>query len=207
VSGEHVRSGRGAHLAATRTEPDNLSACDTTANRRPMAEIFGAMALGGQGAIQQVRFGSAVDDCCGQHCVPELCVLPAAEGALGQEPLAQSLQRQRVSPAGPAPLQHVRSDVEEHLAGEGVFSRVQRRKLAQQLEDVSVAGEPVEQDTTGGHGILRGRPIPARNVTTVTRTINRRRIFGRPSGAVVTRFPGRRFSARARAPPVPGFGR
>src|SRR5258708_6428493 len=96
-----------------------------------------------------VRPGPAVEGCRGQHRVLELLVVPAAEGALGQEPLAQSLQGQRVSPAGPAPVQGVRGGVEEHLAGEGVVSRVQGRKLARQLEDVSVAGEPVEQDTAG----------------------------------------------------------
>jgi hypothetical protein len=31
---------------------------------------------------------------------------------------------------------------------------VQGRKLAHQLDDVSAAGEPVEQDPTGGHGVL-----------------------------------------------------
>ena len=38
--------------------------------------------------IEQVRFGPAMESCCGQHCVLELRVLPAAERALGQEPLA-----------------------------------------------------------------------------------------------------------------------
>ena len=40
--------------------------------------------------IKQVRFGPAVDSCCGQDRVLELCVLPSAEGCLGQEPLARS---------------------------------------------------------------------------------------------------------------------
>ena len=93
--------------------------------------------------------------------------LPAAEGALGQEPLAESLQGQRVGPAGPAPVQRVRGEVEEHLAGEGVVARVQGHKLAHQLEDVSVAGEAVEQDTTGGHGVLGSGPLPGRHITTV----------------------------------------
>jgi hypothetical protein len=48
---------------------------------------------------------------------------------LGQEPLAQSRQGQRVGPAGPAPVQRVRGDAEEHLAGKGIVPRVQRRKL------------------------------------------------------------------------------
>jgi hypothetical protein len=34
------------------------------------------------------RFGPALEGRCGQHCVLELVVLAAAEGALGQEPLA-----------------------------------------------------------------------------------------------------------------------
>ena len=38
--------------------------------------------------IEQVRFGPAMDSRHGQHRVLELAILPAAEGALGQEPLA-----------------------------------------------------------------------------------------------------------------------
>jgi hypothetical protein len=57
-------------------------------------------------------------------------------------------------------MQRVRGKMEEHLAGEGVIPRVQRGKLAHQLDDVSVAGEPVEQDTAGGHGVLGGGPLP-----------------------------------------------
>src|SRR5262252_4587636 len=58
--------------------------------------------------LQQVRLGPAVDGCRGQHRVLELRVLPTAEGAPGHEPLAYSLHGQRVSPAGPAPVQRVR---------------------------------------------------------------------------------------------------
>jgi hypothetical protein len=47
--------------------------------------------------------------------------------------------------------------VQEHLAGEGVVPRVQRRKLAHQLEDAGVAGQPVEQRLAGGHNVIRGR--------------------------------------------------
>jgi hypothetical protein len=57
--------------------------------------------------------------------------------------------------------------MEEHLTGEGVIARVQRRKLARQLEDVSIAGEPVEQHTAGGDGVFGGRPLPGRHITTV----------------------------------------
>jgi hypothetical protein len=77
--------------------------------------------------------------------------LPSAEGTLGQEPLAQSLQRQRLGPAGPAPLRRVRGEAKEHLAGKRIVSRVQGRKSAQRLEDVSVVGEFVDQGTTGSH--------------------------------------------------------
>jgi hypothetical protein len=38
--------------------------------------------------IKQVRFGPAMKGCCGQRCVLDLLVFPAAEGALGKEPLA-----------------------------------------------------------------------------------------------------------------------
>jgi hypothetical protein len=61
--------------------------------------------------LQQVRFGPAVDGRRGQDGVLQLGVLPAAEGALGQEPLAQSLKGQRLGPAGPAPVQRVRGQV------------------------------------------------------------------------------------------------
>jgi hypothetical protein len=57
--------------------------------------------------------------------------------------------------------------VEEHLAGEGVIPRVQKHKLAHQPGDVSVASEPVEQDTPGGHGVLGGGALPGRHITTV----------------------------------------
>ena len=75
-------------------------------------------------------------------------------------------QGQRVSPAGPVPVQRVRGEVEEHHAGEGAVPRVQGRKLAHQPGDVSVAGEPAE-DMPGGHGVLRGRPLPGRHITAV----------------------------------------
>jgi hypothetical protein len=77
--------------------------------------------------------------------------LPSAEGTLGQEPLAQSFQRQRLGPAGPAPLRRVRGEAKEHLAGKRIVSWVQGHKPAQRLEDVSVAGESVDQGTTGSH--------------------------------------------------------
>jgi hypothetical protein len=41
------------------------------------------------GLVKQVWWGPAVDGCRGQDRVPELGVLPAAEGRLGQESLAQ----------------------------------------------------------------------------------------------------------------------
>ena len=51
--------------------------------------------------------------------------------------------------------------MEEHLAGEGVVPRVQERMLVHKLEDVSLAGEPLEQDTAGGHGVLTLGPFLA----------------------------------------------
>ena len=80
-----------------------------------------------------------------------------------------ALQAQRVSPAGPAPVQRVRGNAEEHLAGESVVPRVQSRKLARQLEGVTVSGEHVEQDTASGDSVISGRracgrqpvPVPA----------------------------------------------
>jgi len=108
-----------------------------------------------------------VDGRRGQDCVLQLGVLPAAEGALGQVPLAQSLQGQRLGPAGPAPFQRVGGKVKEHLAGERVVSRVQGCKPAQHLEDAGVAGEPVEQGTAGGGRVLVSRALLAGHVTTV----------------------------------------
>jgi hypothetical protein len=123
-----------------------------------------------------VRFGPAVDARRGQHRVPELGVLPPAEGALGQELLAQSVQGQRVGPAGPAPFQRVPGEVKGHLAGERVVARVQGRKAAQHLDDVSVAGQPVERGATGSHGVLGSRPLPAGHITTVDQ--NRQAVSG-----------------------------
>jgi hypothetical protein len=57
--------------------------------------------------------------------------------------------------------------MKEHLAGEGVIARVQGRKLAQQLEDVSVAGEPGEQGLARGDGVLGDGPLPGRHIPTV----------------------------------------
>ena len=51
--------------------------------------------------------------------------------------------------------------MKEHLAGERVVARVQGRKFAQHLEDVCIAGEPVEQGTTGAAlSSLVGRFLP-----------------------------------------------
>ena len=75
--------------------------------------------------------------------------------------------RQWVGSAGVAPIQRVGGEADEHLAGEGVVPRVQQRKLAHQLQDVSVAGEPVKQDPAGGPGVLGGRPLPGRHIPTV----------------------------------------
>src|SRR6185437_3490376 len=127
--------------------------------------------------LQQVRLGPAVDGRRGQDRVLELRVLPSVEGALGQEPLPQPLQGQRLGPAGTAPLQRVGGQVKEHLAGERVVARVQGCELAQHLEDASVAGEPVEQSTTGGRRVLGSWPLPAGHVTTVAHNRQPRAAF------------------------------
>jgi hypothetical protein len=57
----------------------------------------------------------------------KLLVLPAAEGALGQEPLPHPFQGQRVGAACPAPLQHVSCDAEEDLARESIVPGMQGR--------------------------------------------------------------------------------
>jgi hypothetical protein len=57
-------------------------------DRREQGVLPEVVGLPSGDLIKQVRFGHAMEGCCGQHCVPELGVLPAAEGALGQEPLA-----------------------------------------------------------------------------------------------------------------------
>jgi hypothetical protein len=93
--------------------------------------------------FEQVRVGSAAQRCRYEGCVLELCVLPAAECAFGQEPLADPLQRQRVSAAGAAPVKRIGGETQEHFAGEGVVARMQLGKLAQQLDDVCAARQPV----------------------------------------------------------------
>ena len=99
---------------------------------------------------------------------------------------------------------------EEHLAGESVVARVQGRKPAQHLEDVSVAGESVEQHTTGGHSVLSGRPLSAGHVTTVDQSLQRGRPFLRRvqhawrlsplNGLAVRALPGCRSRRAARGP-------
>ena len=91
----------------------------------------------------------------------------------------------RTSPARPR-------EAEEHLAGEGVAPRVQRRKLALQLEDVYVAGQPIEQGLAGGHGVLRGGPLPGRHVTTVRQNHRSGGLSSKcplPAGAAQRRHP------------------
>jgi hypothetical protein len=104
--------------------------------------------------IEQVRHGPATHRCRGEHCVLELLVLPAAEGAFGQEPLPQPFQGQRPGAAGPAPVQRISSDAEEDLAGEGVVAWMQRLQLTQQLEYLGISGQRVEQDPAGGGRVL-----------------------------------------------------
>ena len=81
-------------------------------------------------------------------------MLPAAERGFGQEPLPQAFQLQRAGAPGTAPVQRIGGQVEEDLAGEGVVAGMQRLELAQQLEDLGVAGQLVEQNPPGGGGVL-----------------------------------------------------
>jgi len=90
-------------------------------------------------------------------------VSPAAEAALGQEPVAQALQGQRVSPASPAPLQRARGEAEEHLARGSAIPRVQGREFARQLVDSSIASPPdrmrgAVMASSGVGRFLPGRP-------------------------------------------------
>jgi hypothetical protein len=75
--------------------------------------------------------------------------------------------------------------MEEHLAGKGIASRVQGRELANQLEDVSVAGKPVKQDAAGDRGVPgewaaswqaytdgRAEPLSARGLTGGCRAVS-----------------------------------
>jgi hypothetical protein len=109
--------------------------------------------------IEQVRVGPAAQCCRYEDRVLELLVLPVTECAIGQEPLPDPLQSQRVSAISTAPVKRVGGEAKEDLAGEGVVSRMQRRERAQQLEDVCVACQPVEQDLAGGSRVLRVGPF------------------------------------------------
>src|SRR5690348_14670044 len=72
------RTGKPARLAAARMQA-------TAANR---AYCQKSSVCHQATSFKQVRFGPAMKGRCGQHRVLELRVLPAAEGGLGQEPLA-----------------------------------------------------------------------------------------------------------------------
>jgi hypothetical protein len=59
---------------------------------------------------------------------------------------------------------------------------VQSGKLARQLEDATVAGERVEQDTASGDSVISGRPFADRHNPTV-RQGRRLRLVGDPPTA------------------------
>jgi hypothetical protein len=80
--------------------------------------------------------------------------------------------------------------VEKHLAGEGVVSRVQRRKLVCQLGNVSITGESVEQDLAGDRGVLGSRLLAGGHTPTV-----RHESAGRRAALP----PGTRYLAKAMA--------
>ena len=56
-------------------------------DRREQDVLPEVVALPPGDLIKQIRLGPAAQGRCGQHRVPDFVVLPAAEGALGQEPL------------------------------------------------------------------------------------------------------------------------
>jgi hypothetical protein len=82
--------------------------------------------------VEQVRLGAAAQRRRRQDGELELVGLPSAECALGQEPLPDPLQGQRLFPAGPAPVQRVGGRAQEDLAREGVVARMQGRELARE---------------------------------------------------------------------------
>ena len=115
---------------------------------------------------EQIWLGPAAQCGRGQDGELELVVLPPAEGALGQEPLPDPLQGQRLFPAGPAAVQRVGGQAEEGLAREGVVAGMQGRELAHELEDVSAAGQPsgtIRRAAAASWGVgsfLAGMPRP-----------------------------------------------
>ena len=145
--------------------------------------------------IKQVRFGPAMEGCCGQHCVLELGVSRPRKVRSGR-----NRSRSLAKGSGSARLalhQFSASAARWRNTSPGkVLSRgCKRRKLAHQLEDVSVAGEPVEQDTAGGHGVLGGRPLPGRHITTVGQ--NHRSPGGLTGGCPRCRTRGRAGTSQA----------
>ena len=103
----------------------------------------------------------------GQDSELQLLVLPPAEAALGQEPLPDSLQGQRVCPAGAAPVQRVAGQAEEDLAGEGVVTRMERLQFAEQPEQLGTVAQPAQQDPAGCGRVLGCGPLPGRHTQTV----------------------------------------
>src|SRR2546423_2643772 len=87
-----------------------------------------------------------------------------------QVPFPDSLQGQRLFPAGAAPVERISGQAEEDLAGEGVVARVQRCQLGHKAGDISVAGQAVEQDSAGGDGGLKRWPFPSSPIQTLTAT-------------------------------------
>jgi hypothetical protein len=73
--------------------------------------------------VEQVRLGSAAQRRRAQDGELELAILPAAEGALRQKLVPYPLQRQRVGPAGLAPVERISGEAEEYLAGKVLFGR------------------------------------------------------------------------------------
>jgi hypothetical protein len=82
--------------------------------------------------------------------LPETADVPLTAGAMLPA---------RLGPAGPAPRQRVRGQVEEHLAGNVSLRGCRGRKPAQDLEDVSIAGRARRAGHDGQ--LLRPRELAA----------------------------------------------
>ena len=111
----------------------------------------------------------------------------ALGGGFGQDSLAKlaGLDRgRRITAAsqfelqlmrGPAPLAAIGTPVVPEFFSTRVSCHIFQPlefgadlgSLAYQVEDVSVAGEPVGQDAAGGHSVFVGRPLPGRHNPTV----------------------------------------
>jgi hypothetical protein len=124
---------------------------------------------------------------------PRTAPVAAPAGVLGQEPLADPVQRQRIGRAGPGPRERVCGEAEEDLTGERVIARAQRRQVPGQVRQRRVLGQAGEQDAPGGDCVLGG----GRSCGWHDQTVAERRRPAPPSGESVGDSPVRFGTARA----------